>query len=498
MKYKTNYFYSFILFALLQIYFNNCFFPVYKLIGIEAQENNLVLESINNYELNNIDSFSSSLVQPELFNASLSSSVIYKNRVILNMIVKNEAHVIIRCLESVKPIITNWVIVDTGSVDGTQQLIRDYMIDIPGMIYEREWKNFGHNRQEALELAKQELSLFKNNDENLENDYILFMDADERLEYDKTNIDNQNNTDISNSTSISSEASPFSNSSITLPFPLIQDWYYITTKNDGLEFQRTQLIKAKLDWRWVGVLHEVILSDQAKTFSIVNNTINRRGVVFGSRSNDTLKYQKDAALLLEVVEQQPDTKNARDVFYLAQSYRDAGNLTEAIRWYQTRINLHGWKEEVFVSLLEMGRLKLLMSEQQQGEDKEKREEEEEECKNDVIINTFLKAVKFYPQRAVEPLYEIAHFYWLQNDHQSAYYFGKMAQNLPFPVSSILFVNKWIYDWGILFDLSITAYYVGRYEESFKLNSLLLNISNLPKHIYKAVASNIEFSINKLN
>ena len=38
----------------------------------------------------------------------------------LNMIVRNEAPVIRRCLDSVMPIIDSWVIVDTGSTDGTQ------------------------------------------------------------------------------------------------------------------------------------------------------------------------------------------------------------------------------------------------------------------------------------------------------------------------------------------------------------------------------------------
>ena len=33
----------------------------------------------------------------------------------LNMIVKNEAHVILRCLASVKPWIDSWCIVDTSS-----------------------------------------------------------------------------------------------------------------------------------------------------------------------------------------------------------------------------------------------------------------------------------------------------------------------------------------------------------------------------------------------
>ena len=60
----------------------------------------------------------------------------------LNMIVKNESHVIKRCLDSVKPIIDYWVIFDTGSTDGTQRIIQEVLKDIPGQLHERPWVNF--------------------------------------------------------------------------------------------------------------------------------------------------------------------------------------------------------------------------------------------------------------------------------------------------------------------------------------------------------------------
>src|ERR1700722_13597203 len=77
------------------------------------------------------------------------------SQICLNMIVKNESHVIERCLASVKGIIDYWVIVDTGSTDGTQEIITNYLKDIPGELIERPWKNFGFNRTEALLLARE-------------------------------------------------------------------------------------------------------------------------------------------------------------------------------------------------------------------------------------------------------------------------------------------------------------------------------------------------------
>ena len=72
----------------------------------------------------------------------------------LNVIVKNEARVIRLCLDSVRPIIDYWVIVDTGSTDGTQEAIRQHLDGLPGELIERPWVDFAHNRSEAVALAR--------------------------------------------------------------------------------------------------------------------------------------------------------------------------------------------------------------------------------------------------------------------------------------------------------------------------------------------------------
>src|SRR5690606_23280649 len=66
------------------------------------------------------------------------------------------------------------------------------------------------------------------------------------------------------------------------------------------------------------------------------------------------KYLRDAELLEEDLRQHPD--NARSQFYLAQSYRDAGQLEKALAAYAKRAGMQGWAEERFMAQLEVGRL----------------------------------------------------------------------------------------------------------------------------------------------
>jgi glycosyltransferase involved in cell wall biosynthesis len=76
-----------------------------------------------------------------------------RTNICLNMIVKNEAKVLPRLLRSVKDYIDYYVIVDTGSTDQTIDLIQQEMSEygIEGEVHQREWVNFGVNRQQALE-----------------------------------------------------------------------------------------------------------------------------------------------------------------------------------------------------------------------------------------------------------------------------------------------------------------------------------------------------------
>ena len=64
------------------------------------------------------------------------------------MIVKDESHVITRCLDSVKRLLDYVLIVDTGSIDGTPETIYNWIKqnNLPGEVIIEPWKNFAYNR----------------------------------------------------------------------------------------------------------------------------------------------------------------------------------------------------------------------------------------------------------------------------------------------------------------------------------------------------------------
>ena len=69
------------------------------------------------------------------------------------MIVRDEAEVIERCLASCRPHIDYWVICDTGSSDDTPEIVRRVLDGVPGELHHHEWRDFGHNRSQLMQLA---------------------------------------------------------------------------------------------------------------------------------------------------------------------------------------------------------------------------------------------------------------------------------------------------------------------------------------------------------
>lgn len=367
---------------------------------------------------------------------SILSASEEKKTICLNMIVKDEKDVIERCLASVAPIIDYWVIVDTGSFDATIKIIQDFMKTkgIPGEIHERPWVNFSHNRNEAMELAKNK------------GDYLFFIDADEYLVYDPD---------------------------FKLP-SLEKDYYYINISCYGTTLGKVQLIDNHKDWKWVGALHEVISLPPTRTKGTLDKVANIY-TTEGARSKDPLKYHKDAEVLEKALLDEPN--NERYFFYLAQSYKNAGNLPAALLNYEKRVAKGGWQEEVYYSLLDIARLQ-----ERLNEPREK------------IVKSYTKAFAYRPSRP-ESLYYLANYYRKLDEFDLAYKVADVGKKLP-PSQDVLFVERWIEDYGMAIELAVSAYWLDRFQECKDISEALLK-KNLPDDIREIVQSNLEFANGKI-
>ena len=244
-------------------------------------------------------------------------------RIGLSMIVKNESHIVHEVLNSSLPFIDTFCILDTGSTDNTVQIIRDFYASkgIPGIVHQSDWKGFGKSRSEALSLCT-------------DMDYILMIDADDLIE-GPPNV------------------KEFLLKALYMTLPNACN---IHLKRGTLEYERTQLFKAKDGWRYEGVLHEYPTNDKEKNVHVrLPKEIWMTGRTMGARSMlEGNKYQRDAETILEALKEEPE--NMRYMFYLAQSYRDAGMREESITWYKKRFEAGGWIEEQFICALNLTRL----------------------------------------------------------------------------------------------------------------------------------------------
>ncbi len=353
-----------------------------------------------------------------------------KPQICLNMIVRNEAHVIERCLASVKPFIDHWVIVDTGSVDDTPERIAHALQGVPGTLHHRPWRDFGRNRTEALELARSH------------GDYLLFIDADETLGH-----------------------------SPGAAWPRLEGGAYsLEARYAELSYDRVSLVKSSLPWRWVGVLHEYLdtgepmLQPRVPGF-LINVTPD------GARSADPQKFTKDAAVLEAALLVEPD--NLRYRFYLAQSYKDGGQLEAALTNYQLRAAVGGWDEEAWYSLYECARLSLRLG-----------------LAHEKIVSEFLSAYQVRPSRA-ESLTGLATYFRSRQEWHNAYMVASQAAQIPQPADR-LFVDVTVYHWRAKDELALAAFYTDRKLQAQYLWSNLLASSHVPATERARIQANLGF------
>lgn len=332
-----------------------------------------------------------------------------KKKICLAMIVRDEAKVLEKCLNSVKDVIDYWVIVDTGSSDGTQGLVESLMnqYQIEGELHEREWVNFEVNRNQSLELAKGK------------GDYILVMDADDYLVVEDPTVFNNLNKSA----------------------------FKVEINLKDLSYFRIQLFDNSLDWRYEGIIHEYLKLPQVENYSegILNGV---KIIASSSAEIGESKYLNDAQIIEKELKRKDLSKDLkrRYTFYLAQSYMDGKDYVKAIKYFDKRSLLGGWHEEVYVSLWMSAKLKYLSK-----------------YPESKILESFLKAWEYRPQRK-EATYDLIKFLSENGKNRLALIISKDSLTQE-NCGDSLWVDPAIYQWKFLVQYAEVCYQNGYFVEA---------------------------------
>ena len=354
------------------------------------------------------------------------------------MIVKNEALVIRRCLDSVLPIIDHWIIVDTGSTDGTQDIIRAHMVKLPGALHDRPWVDFAHNRSESLALARPH------------SDYSLVIDADDFLE-------------------------PLD---VNTALELSLDCYTMDIIDTPVLYTRKQLVNNRLNWCYRSVLHEYI--DCGQEHSVGHLPWRMRRNHDGARRRDAKTYVKDAQILLKALDTEQDPfLRSRYTFYLAQSYRDCQQYEAAITYYLERSQMGGWQEEVFVSLYQVAKLKETLG-----------------LPDEEVLVAYEVASKSLSTR-IEALHGASRLCRIKGRYAQGYELATRGVGKPYPAGA-LFGEPWIYETGLLDELAVNAYWIEKYTESLDACLQILATEKMSGPDLQRVLGNAQYALQKIS
>lgn len=351
-------------------------------------------------------------------------------RVVLTMIVRNEAKVIRRCLESVIPHIDAWAISDTGSTDGTQELIRAILKDIPGVLIERPWVDFSTNRNEAIDAGLA-----------FEPDWFMTLDADEVF-------------------------TPGAGFGLDLSCDIHSVMFRMADSN--ARWPRRVFFRPNLRYRYVldevlddGDSHDVLSACEVVSYPD------------GARSQDGLvpKFNRDVEVLKRALESEPECP--RYWFYLAQRLMGAQRYPEALEAYRKRVSLEGgFEEECARSAFMIGQIREILDDQDRAG----------------IAAQYLAAWQMRPEFA-EPLFALAMLHSQDGEHALAELYARAAQRLQRPAAGLP-IDEEIYAWKAVDLLAGALAEQGKLNEAAQLLEKLLPLQQLPETERPRVRENI--------
>jgi glycosyltransferase involved in cell wall biosynthesis len=371
-------------------------------------------------------------------------------KICLVMVVKNEAHVIERALRSAKPLIDSYFVVDTGSTDDTKALIEKTLFGKAGVVVDLPWEGFGKTKTLALSAARGWLSTRTS---TLEDAYFLLLDADDFFG--------------------TADGAALRRCNGVHPLAdLRHDLYELEVNHDVLRYRQPRLLRAPLPWRFVGRTHEFLDCNYPFTSGFLEG-VHYVVTQDGARRKDAVKKSAENIEALRLDIHENPINKPRWVFYLAQEYKEAGDLKAARAVYLERADMQeGWDEERWAARFEEGLLTERLGHPNQA------------------VSAYLDAFELRPWRA-EPLVAVARCSRASGDYHRALVTARAASHTPMPTGERFFLNQEYYGWRRSQELGLALHNTGQHQAALEVFVKMLE-EQLPDDVLEQTKKNIAF------
>lgn len=293
----------------------------------------------------------------------------------LCLIVKNEEEVLARCLESASAFADEIIIVDTGSIDKTKEIARQFT----DKVYDFEWINdFSAARNFAFSKATL--------------DYQMWLDADDVVPEKSVKEINELKKNLNDDVEI-----------VTMKYVLSFD----ENGNSTFYSTRERLFKRSKNYQWIEPVHECIpLIDNIQYTDI---EIWHKKTKFEELSTRNIDIYKS-------LENSGKEFSARQLYYYARELRDHGKTDDAINYYEKFLKSGlGWFEDIITCSFDLAILY------------------KNKGQRDKILPTLLKSFEYDIPRA-QICCELGYYYKEESNYNQAFKWFDLATRLPLPNS----------------------------------------------------------------
>jgi hypothetical protein len=319
----------------------------------------------------------------------------YSNLICYCMIIKNGGELLEEVLVSNLPFFDRWCILDTGSTDGSQDIIQRVLKNKKGKLYNEPFVDFKVSRNRCLQLAGYTCKFIC----MLDDTYVIKGNL-------KSFLDEVRGDQFS-------------------------DTFSLMIKSNDTEYYSNRIIKSLTNLKYIHTIHEVI-SDKNN----VNVTVPiEQAFIFDHRSDymenrTNNRKQFDLELLFKEFENDPD--DPRALYYIAQTYGCIGDEKSKAEYFEKRIAhpVQGYVQEKIDACFELARTYNF-----------KINEETKEPLTDLSEKRWKRCEELYLQaynldkNRPDSLYFIGIHYYLNGDYQTAYYYFKLGFEVGYPIGS---------------------------------------------------------------